>query len=197
MREDQVSENPVSEENLMIEAQVSENPVSEENLMVEDPDSEENLYAEASVPEENLVVENQVSEESLMTEESLMAEEDLEADVSADKFEHSVDESHDDQKISFDDIKSRLRPRNPINYNQVIVHGSPSTPVRVKTKTPRKIVKNQEVKHNSVKRKITDESKKAIFLLPANKRRRRASETDCKVNKMSRSRRKSGIEIMK
>ena len=82
----------------------------------------------------------------------------------ANSVDRSLTESQDDQIVNFDNIKSRLRPRNPVNYNQVIVHSSPSTPGR------------------------------QFRLLPENKRRRRASESQSeqKVNKAKRSRRKSG-----
>ena len=66
------------------------------------------------------------------------------------KQDQSLNESDDDQSRNRDDIRSRLRPRNQVNYNQV--KNSPVTPSRIKTKTPRKIVE-------SVKRKIKDETK--------------------------------------
>ena len=83
----------------------------------------------------------------------------------------SLNVSHDDQKINFENIKSRLRPRNPVNYNQVIVHSSPSTPIRERPNTPGKIVEYKEVGAKSAKRKINEESKRgiwSIFLLSKN-----------------------------
>ena len=68
------------------------------------------------------------------------------------KQDQSLNESDEDQRRGEADIRSRLRPRNPVNYNQVNIHNSPVTPSRVKTKTPRKIAE-------SVKRKIKDETK--------------------------------------
>merc|ERR1719213_282438 len=64
------------------------------------------------------------------------------------KHDQSVNESDDDQGRNLNDIRSRLRPRNPVNYNQVNVQSSPVTPSRVKTKTPRKV---------ALKRKLKDE----------------------------------------
>ena len=78
------------------------------------------------------------------------------------KQDQSLNESDEDQRRGQADIRSRLRPRNPVNYNQVNIHNSPVTPSRVKTKTPRKIAE-------SVKRKIKDETKQGrwsmLFIL--------------------------------
>ena len=57
-------------------------------------------------------------------------------------------ESDEELKENFDSIKSRLRPRNPVNYNQVSARKPPVTPR-----------KGLEVKHESVKRKINMESR--------------------------------------
>ena len=73
------------------------------------------------------------------------------------KQDQSLNESDDDQRRSLEDIRSRLRPRNPVNYNQVNIHNSPLTPSRVKTKTPRKIA-------GPVKRKIKEETKQGSWV---------------------------------
>ena len=80
----------------------------------------------------------------------------------ANSADRSLTESQDDQIVNFDNIKSRLRPRNPVNYNQVIVHSSPSTPGRENPNTP-----GRGAGAKSVKRKINEESKRgnwSIFL---------------------------------
>ena len=74
------------------------------------------------------------------------------------KQDQSLNESDDDQMRNLDNIRSRLRPRNPVNYNQVNIHNSPLTPSRVKTKTPSKIAE-------SVKRKIKDETKQGSWAM--------------------------------
>ena len=75
------------------------------------------------------------------------------------KQDQSLNESDDDQWRNLEDIRSRLRPRNPVNYNQVNIHHSPLplTPSRVKTKTPRKI-------DGPVKRKIKEETKQGSWV---------------------------------
>ena len=74
------------------------------------------------------------------------------------KQDQSLNESDDDQMRNLDNIRSRLRPRNPVNYNQVNNPNSPLTPSRVKTKTPSKIAE-------SVKRKIKEETKQGSWAM--------------------------------
>lgn len=105
-------------------------------------------------------------------------EEDVKGQVEAlklnwrSKKEQSMTESDEEVKENFESIKSRLRPRYPVNYSQVSARKPPVTPSRG-TRTPKKV---GEIKHDSVKRKLNEESRQVTFLLPANKRRRRVSE---------------------
>merc|ERR1712227_267355 len=104
-------------------------------------------------------------------------------------------ESFDDQeKFNFDNIKSRLRPRNEnINYFKVNIVQSPVS----------KMINNHDDSPRAFKRK-DNEMKQVAFLLPSSKRRRRNSEHHLKLSnqdnvpeiddkKYRRIRRKSGI----
>ena len=68
-------------------------------------------------------------------------------------------ESDEELKENFDSIKSRLRPRIPVNYNQFSARKPPVTPGRGPI-TPRK---GLEVKPESVKRKINMESRQGSW----------------------------------
>merc|ERR1712112_229159 len=99
----------------------------------------------------------------------------------------------DEENLNFENIKSRLRPRNEnINYYKVSIVQSP-----VANKT------NHDEKPRAFKRKDI-EMKQVAFLLPTSKRRRRNSEHHLKLSnqdnvpeiddkKYRRIRRKSGI----
>ena len=75
-----------------------------------------------------------------------------------DKKDQSSSEGDEEGKENFENIRSRLRPRTQMNYFQNSTR-SPVTPSRIRTKIQRNIEEIKNVPHNSVKRKINDESK--------------------------------------
>ena len=74
------------------------------------------------------------------------------------KDQSSSEGDEEERKENFENIRSRLRPRTQMNYFQNSTR-SPVTPSRIRTNIQRNIEEIKNVKHNSVKRKINDESK--------------------------------------
>merc|ERR1711915_48704 len=111
--------------------------------------------------------------------------------VTSPKAKETID---DQEKFNFENIKSRLRPRNEnINYFKVNIVQSPVS----------KMTNNHDDRPRAFKRK-DNEMKQVAFLLPTSKRRRRNSEHHLKFSnqenvpeiddkKYRRIRRKSGI----